>query len=126
MNSPGSASRAPAWHSALQRVAQNHGRAVAGDFDHVFGGVGTRRGEVRDHDLIDSVAVCIGQARRASPTTASRLAQLAGNRRMRSAIARASGPEIRMMPMPPRPGGVETAAIVSLECITPGIYSEGR
>ncbi len=32
---------------------------------------------------------------------------------MASAMARASGPEMRTMPMPPRPGGVDTAAIVS-------------
>jgi hypothetical protein len=30
-----------------------------------------------------------------------------------SEIARASRPEMRMMPMPPRPGGVEIAAMVS-------------
>ena len=29
-------------HGAIETVAQDDGRAVAGDFDYVFGGVGTR------------------------------------------------------------------------------------
>src|SRR5579864_7603876 len=32
-------------------------RTVAGDFNHVFGGVRARAGEVRDYDLIDGAAL---------------------------------------------------------------------
>ena len=33
-------------------------------------------------------------------------------------MARAAGPERRMMPMPPRPGGVEMATMVSSNSVT--------
>jgi hypothetical protein len=42
-------------------VAQHDGRAVAGDFDDVFGGVRTRRGEICGDDLVDTLAVVIEQ-----------------------------------------------------------------
>ena len=41
------------FERALQREAQDDRRAVAGDLDHVFGGVGSRRGEEGDHHFID-------------------------------------------------------------------------
>jgi len=36
-------------------------------------------------------------------------------------MVRAAGPERRMMPMPPRPGGVEMATMVSSKSVT-GIF----
>ena len=51
-------------YGAVETVAQNDGRAVAGDFDHVFGGVGFRGREVGDDDFVDGAAVVIGQSPR--------------------------------------------------------------
>ena len=48
---------------ALQSIPQHHGRSMARDFDHIFGGVGARRGEISDYDLIDGAAVCVRQRR---------------------------------------------------------------
>ena len=48
-------------HGAVEAVPQDDGRAMAGDFDHVFGGVGTRRGEVGDDDFIDHAAFVVEQ-----------------------------------------------------------------
>ena len=44
----------------LDYVAQDDGRAVAGDFDDVVGGVGVRLGEVGDDDFVDAVACVAG------------------------------------------------------------------
>ncbi len=57
---------------ALHGVAQHDRRAVAGDLDHVFGGVRARRGEERDHHLVDRwpsrrAVARAGHARAASP-----------------------------------------------------------
>src|SRR5580700_11385801 len=42
-------------------MAQDDGRAVAGDLNHVFGGVRTGRREISDDDLVNHVAVCVEQ-----------------------------------------------------------------
>ena len=48
---PRGARREPA---PLDHVAQNHWRAVGGNFDDVVGGVGVWRGEVGDDDFVDA------------------------------------------------------------------------
>src|SRR6185503_19972449 len=47
----------------LKGVAQNHGRSMAGDFDHIFRGIRTRCREVGYYDLIDNVAIRVWQSR---------------------------------------------------------------
>ena len=99
-------------HGPVETMPQHDGRAMAGDFDYVFGGVGTRRGEVRDDDFVDDVAFVVEQfAEGRGPGTQFALQRDQGGRR--SAADR--GPERRTTPMPPRPGGVEIAAMVSFE-----------
>jgi len=41
-------------------------------------------------------------------------------------MVRAAGPERRTMPMPPRPGGVEMATMVSSKSVTGLSYGNGR
>ena len=92
-------------------VAQNHGRAVAGNLDHVFGGVGAGRRKICDHNLINGMAARVNN----SAICACHGCQFgpAVNRSMRAAIRMASVPERRTTPSPPRPGGVEMATMVS-------------
>ena len=49
------------FQGALDGVAQDHGRAVAGDFDDVLGGIGTGSFEERGDHLVDGLAVAIEQ-----------------------------------------------------------------
>ena len=102
MNSPGSASRAPAAQRALHGMAQHHRRTVAGDLDHVLGGVRARALRRSDDHLVDGVAL-------ASSSSASCACQGAmprrAERRMRFGDARGHrAPERRTIPRPPRPG----------------------
>jgi hypothetical protein len=95
------------FEGALHGVAQHHRRAVAGDFDHVFGGVGARGLEEGDQHLVD------GGLEFGHPDMPRAPRRQPEKRRMRSAMERASAPERRTMPRPPRPGGVEMATMVS-------------
>src|SRR5579885_296934 len=61
----------------------------------------------------------------ASAAVQGRQAGVRRKRKIRSAIARASLPESRTIPSPPRPGGVEMATMVSRSC-TVGSYCAGR
>ena len=86
---------------------------MAGDLDHILGGVGARRGEESDDHLVHRVAFGIGKfGQRGGPGFPLVFARK--SQTFVREIARACVPEMRTMPMPPRPGGVEIAAIVSL------------
>jgi len=105
-------------------VPQHHRRAVRRDLDNVVGGVRVRLGKEGNHDFVNarggpdvgpSFADIIARApgstrspRTARPGSSSRL-----RRSMGAAIARASGPASRTTPIPPRPGGVAIATMVS-------------
>ena len=57
-------------HRAVEAMAQNYRRTVAGNFDHIFGCIGFRRGEVGDDRFVDDLyAVVIGQCQRGLPST---------------------------------------------------------
>ena len=66
VNSPGSASRAPAAIARRDDRFEHHAAAVRRDLDDVFAGVGMRRGKVRGDDLIDrrsaSATTCVSVA----------------------------------------------------------------
>ncbi len=99
--------------SAAEEQIEDDGRAVRGDLNQVFCGVGVRRGEEGDDGFVDALA---GSPRRRGHRRGVRGHAPAdgGGATSCAAIAAASGPLSRTMPMPPRPGGVEMAAMVSM------------
>ena len=112
-------SRTRRQRRAEQRL-EHHGRAMGRDLDYILPGVGVRSGERRHDGLVDG---CdpenrMGPECRPGPARRREWREPASSgRRGRTswaAISQASGPESRTMPMPPRPGGVATAAMVSV------------
>ena len=83
--------------------------AVAVQLEHVLAGVRMRRRESRCARPWSSVS----PSRAAKRGDASPRAARARGRRRRRSAPRRSAPDTRTMPMPPRPGGVAIAAIVS-------------
>ncbi len=82
--------------------------AVAVQFEHGLAGVGMRRREIQRQPFIERCAVG------AQETRALRVARLAAAGRATPRRSRgACGPEMRTMPMPPRPGGLAVATMVS-------------
>ncbi len=76
-------------------------------FKDIFAGEGVRGGKVQGDASVDGVVVgtaeqCVGGVARCGSLPNSALA-----------MALVAGPEMRTIPMPPRPGGVAMAAMVS-------------
>ena len=92
-------------------MVEEDGGAVGGDFYDVFRGVGVGGVEVGDYGFVERFSCIVKDFGEAG------LGGGEGWRSFRSgsAMERAWGPERRTMPMPPRPGGVEMATMVSLE-----------
>ena len=92
---------------------------MSADLDHVIAGVRVRRGKPGDDDLIDdrrarSSRIRIGRRGQTSQRPAARQRDRGAERRTarpRSAAPRC--PDSRTTPMPPRPGGVAMATMVS-------------
>ena len=111
MNSPGSASRAPSAKARAQQQLQHHRRAVRGNLHQILCGIGVGRGKEGDHGLVDAASgVLVEHIGQAGAGVFERLAQTNELRGDGGGL----GPLRRTMPMPPRPGGVEMAAIVSM------------
>ena len=129
VNSPGSASRAPASIAALTICAQHHRIPMRADLDDLVSGVRGGSGKERDDGLIDRVRVGPDKAGRHDSLfrhvirgvrlqrTFVKVAYLGSKaprcvvRRCRSHAHRA--PLRRTTPIPPRPGGVAIATMVS-------------
>ncbi len=95
-------------HRRFDDGAEHHGASVRADLDDVLAGVGMRAGKEGHDGPIDRLAVHakFGQ-RRAPGSPASRLeSRVTGD-------TRACDPLIRTTPIPPRPGGVAIATMVS-------------
>jgi len=88
---------------------------VGGDLDNIVGGVGVRFLEVNDDDFVDALLVLDDAAiwlnQFCEDCAAGFKLMLQPN--IGAAMARASGPASRTTPIPPRPGGVEMATMVS-------------
>ena len=101
------AARAELERAADQRF-DHHRAPVAVQLEHVLTGIGMRRGEIQRQPAIDRSALgiaesrCGGDARRRRPTS-----------RARRSGRHFSGPTARTIAMPPRPGGVAAATMVS-------------
>ena len=87
--------------------AQRGGAAVRLELEHVLAGVRGGGGEEQHEAGVDRRAGAIAKGRE--------VATRGGGTAPTSALAIAAlrGPDTRTMPMPPRPGGVAMAAIVS-------------
>ena len=96
------------FEGALHQRLQHHGPAVALQLQHVLAGVGVRGREVQHEPGIERRAGRVEEAREGG---AARRRQLA---RRTVPICGTCGPEMRTMPMPPRPGGVAAATMVSV------------
>ena len=77
--------------------------------EHVFAGVGMRRRKEQREPGIDRLALPIQEAREGRARAAA-----GSSPTMIAAISGAFGPERRTIPMPPRPGGVAAATMVSV------------
>ena len=101
------------FHRGRHDGSQDHGAAVRAQLDNVLPGVGARRGEQRgDHPIGQFAGVERRKvARRGSRGPVSVVSA--------PAMVRAAGPLIRTTPMPPRPGGVAIATMVSVVENTP-------
>ena len=87
VNSPGSASRAPSCECAPQQQIEHHRRAVRGNLDQIFAGIGVGRGEQRHQRFVDACrrfdvlgVQHIGEARTRVFQRLAQANQLRGNR----------------------------------------------
>ena len=105
-------------HGDLDKMLQHHGRAVTRDFDYVVGGVGVRLGGdvATTSSMRSPVDGSISSLRNVRVQPQDRRA--CAKRSVGWAMSRASGPESRTTPIPPRPGGVAImATMVSSRCM---------
>ena len=96
----------------LHRVPQHHGRAMAGNLDHVLRGVGARAGKKAATTW--STACPSESHSSASWQDHGRQSGGPANRSILEAISFARGPDSRTTPSPARPAGVEIATMVSV------------
>ena len=97
-----------------QQQFQHHRRSVRRNLHQVFGSIRIGRGKPCHHASSMRSAPRLRRIQHVGqpcPRVLQRLAQL---HKLRREAEAASGPLRRTMPMPPRPGGVEMAAIVSV------------
>ena len=91
----------------------HHRAAVAVQLEHVLAGVGVRRGKEERKPRIE-------RFRRSRPESGAKVAARAGGSSpsIAAAICGTFGPETRTMPIPPRPGGVAAATMVSVRVMS--------
>ena len=100
------AARAAERQQAREQHVEHHRTAVALKLEHVFAGVGLRRGKVQREACVNGFAIGIVKLReRGQP----RPRQLAEHGLRQDGHG---GPETRTTPIPPRPGAVAMAAMV--------------
>ena len=87
---------------------------MAGYLDDVVGGIGVRLGKVRRDDLVQTLVGC-GLDQLAEVRAPG--FQVMRQPQHRSGDLPRLGPERRTTPMPPRPGGVAMATMVSSRCM---------
>ena len=125
VNSPGSASRAPEASARRSNRSSTTGEPCAA--------ISTRSSAVYELGAANHVTTASSMRAdssspsRSSSTSARRVRACSRGWRRRTsfcAIEAASGPLSRTMPIPPRPGGVEIAAIVSVLATGSGIGRE--
>ncbi len=111
VNSPGSATRKPTacagFEAARQQQLQHHRPAVRLQLQHVFAGVGVRRGKVDRQALVDRAAAASRNGRKVAWRGTS------GRPHSAAISAERSRPDTRTMPTAPRPGAVAIATIGS-------------
>ena len=109
--------RAPSPSSTI--ASSSTGLPCAADLDDVFAGVGMRRREPGRDDLVDARVRSLGSMHAAECGVSRRRAARADSAAP-SRSGRRRGPDIRTTPMPPRPGGVAIATMVSSMANTTG------
>ena len=97
------------FEGALHQCLEHHRAAVALQLEYVLAGIGVRGRKVQHEPGIERARPRasrkrVNVARRAGGSSPRRTVPICG----------AFGPEMRTMPMPPRPGGVAAATMVSV------------
>ena len=122
MNSPGLREPRAQLDAAREQQAQHGRAAVPVQLEHVLAGVGMRRRKVEREPLVERLAARVAERREGGHARRERLRATSA-----AAMAGTPAPDTRTTPMPPRPGGVAIAAIVSGDgVIDLGATSHGR